>query len=59
LIEKAAKELREKDARIAELEAAFERAANDMRPMLRSMISRSEAAEIVKRVALKGTKNAD
>jgi septal ring factor EnvC (AmiA/AmiB activator) len=44
------------DARIAELEAAFDRAANDMRPMLRSMISRSEAAEIVKRAALKGEK---
>jgi len=41
-------------ARIAELEAAFERAANDMRPMRRSMISRSKAAEIVKRAALKG-----
>ncbi len=38
-------------ARIAELEAAFEQAANDMRPMLRSMISRGEAAEIVRRAA--------
>ena len=31
--------------------AAFEKAANDMRPMLRSMISRNEAEEIVRRAA--------
>lgn len=38
------------------LREALQRAANDMRPMLRSMISRSEAAEIVRRAAaaLKG-----
>jgi len=30
---------------------AFEKAVNDMRPMLRSMISRNEAAEIVRRAA--------
>lgn len=38
-------------ARIAALEAAFGKAANDMQPMLRSMISRGEAAEIVRRAA--------
>jgi hypothetical protein len=44
-------------ARIAELEAAFEQAANDMRPMLRSMISRGEAAEIVRRAARAALEN--
>jgi F0F1-type ATP synthase membrane subunit b/b' len=57
VMREAANRIEADAARIAELEAAFEQAANDMRPMLRSMISRGEAAEIVRRAARAALEN--
>ena len=51
LIDDATVEITRLRAENEKLRKAFERAANDMRPMLRSMISRDEAAEIVRRAA--------